>query len=86
MSAKQRIKKLEQAAETENAGTFFEYRHFLHTIDGDKHTYQMGRTGDIHEVDAETYKRELAEYEPIATAHGLPAEIQIIYGEETENG
>lgn len=85
MSAKTRIKQLEKHAPKDD--TFFEYVHFVHTIDGDKHTYTMGKTGNVCEVDEEAYNRELAKYRPLAIARGMCAEIQIVLpiGDDHDN-
>jgi hypothetical protein len=81
MTAKARIKQLEKQGV--NIGAFFEYRSFVHTIDGDKHTYAMG----ADKIDEETYNRELAKYRPLAKARGVCPEIQIVLtrGDDNDN-
>lgn len=85
MSAKTRIRQLEKHAPKDD--TSFEYVHFVQTIDGDKHTYTMGKPGNVREVDEEAYNRELAEYRPLAIARGVCAEIQIVLpnGDDHDN-
>jgi len=85
MNAKTRIKQLEKHAPKDDA--FVEYIHFVQTIDGDKHTYTMGKPGNVCEVDEGTYNRELEKYRPLAIARGVCAEIQIIFpvGDDHDN-
>lgn len=85
MTTKARIAQLEKVSR--GNGAFFEYVHFVQTIDGDKHTYTMGKPGNVCEVDEEAYNRELAKYRPLAIARGVCAEIQIFLpkGDDLDN-